>query len=99
MDIEPVGARFGKYLKIALWLLNHQMNVEKLLRHTAHGFNHHRPKGDVRHKIAVHDVQMEQVGASGFGFADLFAQLCEVSSKDRRRNLKGKGHGLLSCCG
>ena len=47
---------------------------------------HQRPDGQVRDVVVVHDVEVDEVGASGEHRLDLLAQTCEVGGQDRRRD-------------
>ena len=44
----------------------------------------HRPHRQIRHKMAVHNVDVDAVGAGLFGFADLFAKTGEIGGQDGR---------------
>ena len=46
--------------------------------------HHIRPERDDRHEMAVHDVEMDPVGAGGFDRAHLLGELGEVGGQDRR---------------
>ena len=45
-----------------------------------------RPDGDVRHEVAVHDVDVNQVGAAALHGGDRLAERGEVGREDRRRD-------------
>src|SRR5271170_4192864 len=62
------------------------MHVERFFRGAAHRLDHHRPDRDVRHEAAVHDVDMDPVGASPVDGADLLGEAPEIRRQDRRRD-------------
>jgi hypothetical protein len=41
----------------------HQMGYEMERRQARDGFDDHRAEGEVRHKLPVHHIEMEQIGA------------------------------------
>jgi hypothetical protein len=45
--------------------------------------------------MAVHDVDMDPVGAGGIDRANLFAELCEIGGEDRRGDNERAGHWIL----
>src|ERR1035437_2479183 len=63
MHRNPVGPGIGESRNVVIGILDHQMTVKR----NVHGFtqrrNHRRPDRDIGHKMAVHDIHMEQGGA------------------------------------
>jgi hypothetical protein len=78
LDQQVVGAGLGEGGEIAIRLDDHQMHVERLCRRTANGLQHDRPDGDVGHEAAVHDIDVDPIGARRIDGADLFAQSREI---------------------
>ena len=60
--------------KVPLRLRQHQVHVKELVREFINCADDVRPKRDVRHEVAVHDVEVEHVGAGTLGIGDLFRQ-------------------------
>jgi hypothetical protein len=50
----------------------------------ANPFDHDRTDGDIRHKVPIHDVDVEPVGSGCFDRLNLFFKPAEVRGKDRR---------------
>ena len=61
-------------LDVAIGLLDHQVHVERHLRDLADRPDDRRPHREVRDEVAVHDVDVNQVGAAAFGRRDLGSQ-------------------------
>jgi hypothetical protein len=58
------------------------MAVEDFLRGAADGFDDGRAEGDVGDEVAVHDVEVDPVGAGGIDCGHLFAEAGKVGRKD-----------------
>ena len=72
---EMIGAGLGKGYEIALRLDDHQVHIERLTRVAPHRFNNHRSERDIRHKSAVHHVDMNPVGAGRIDGANLVSEM------------------------
>ena len=86
VDEEMIGTGLGKGGEMAFRLDDHQMHVERLLRAAAHRLHDQRPDRDIRHEAAVHDVDMNPVGAGRLDGANFIGKMSEVRRQDRRRN-------------
>ena len=84
MHGDDVGAGFGEGFEIRIARRDHQMHVERLLGVRPDRFDDIRPDRNVGHEMAVHDVDMDPVGAGGIDRAHLFAEFCEIGGEDRR---------------
>src|SRR5690606_8605458 len=77
--------------------------VERKAGVRAQGFHHVRADGQVGHEMAVHDVDVDPVGARRLQGADLLAQLGEVAGQDggadQRGGRGGLGHGPATYVG
>ena len=82
-DNACTGGR--KLPEITLRRFHHQMNVQRQTGHLAHGTHHQRAKGDVRHKHAVHHVQVYVVRTALLRRANLVGQMAKISRQYRRR--------------
>ena len=63
LNKKVIGAGFGKRLKIAFGLDDHQVHIERLRGRAAHRIHDRGTERDVRHEPAVHDVDVDPVGA------------------------------------
>jgi hypothetical protein len=54
------------------------VGVEFELGGFAHGFDDGKAETDIRHEVSVHDIEVEQVGATFFHAGDFFGQSGEV---------------------
>jgi hypothetical protein len=61
----------------------------------AQGLAHQGADGQVGHIVVVHDIEMDDVGASGQHIIDFLAQLGEVGGQDGGGD-KISGHGSVS---
>ena len=86
LDEEVVGSRTGEIDEMTLGIYDHEMDVERLRRATAHRINDHWTERDAWHKHAVHDVDMEPISACLIHGAHLLAQPTEVGREDRWRH-------------
>src|ERR1051326_1667745 len=102
---DHVRAGVEERADVELRLLDHQMTVERQRRRLADGLHDHRSDRQVRHEVAVHHIEVQEVGA-GFDVTNLVAELREVSGKNRWRDLDrhwvvvpvpGAG-GRAGCC-
>src|ERR1041385_6122019 len=62
------------------------MNVEKHFRAGPDGFDDMRPEGNVRHEMAVHDIQVQPLRARPVGALDLFGEASVIRGQQRGRN-------------
>jgi hypothetical protein len=74
---SPDGTRLaaggGERLDERVGRRDHQMHVERLFRVVAERRHHVGAEGQVRDEVAVHDVDVDPVGAGGLGFRDCVA--------------------------
>ncbi len=78
LDEQMIGPRLGEGGKIALWLDDHQMHVERLRRRATDGLENDRANRQVRHEAAVHHIDVNPVGAGSLNRANFFAQSGEI---------------------
>ena len=86
MNEKMIGTGLGKGGEMAFRLDDHQMHIERLSRAAAHRLHDQRPDRDIRHKAAVHDVDINPVGARRVDGANFVGKISEVRRQDRRRN-------------
>ena len=89
MHGDVVAAGLGEGFEIGIARRDHQMRVEDLLGMRAHRLDDVGAVGNVRHKMPVHHVEMDPVGAGLIHRADFFAELGEIRSQDRRCDDEG----------
>src|SRR5207302_9880766 len=80
----------------ALRRLHHQVRLERKLGHAAHRLEDRRTHGQVGHEVAVHDVDLDPVGAAGLRLRHLVAQPEEVGRKDRGDDLDAPAHAAAA---
>ena len=86
VDGENVGPRLGEGVEELIDRRDHQMDVERLCRVRTQRLHDGGTDGEVRHKMAVHHVDMDPVGAGLIDCAHFFPELCEIGGEDRRSN-------------
>ena len=83
---DGIRATIGESLNEAFRFDDHQVHIQRNPRHLRHGLDHHRTHGDVRNKAAIHDIDMNQIGAGVLRFYNLLAQSAEVRCQYGRCN-------------
>jgi hypothetical protein len=78
------GARIGECVDVAVGLLDHEMDVQRYGRHALQRADDGNPDGDIRDEVPVHDVNVNQVGASPFDSPHRVAKGGEVGGENRR---------------
>ena len=72
---------------------DHKMDIEGLAAVRPQGLHHAGPDGQVGDEVAVHDVNMDIIGAGFVDRAHFFAQSGEVRRQDRGRYTGALLHG------
>ena len=90
VDRDDVGARPHEIADGALRLHDHQVDVEWEPRTLADGLHHHRADGEIRHEVAVHDVDVKLIGPARFDPLDVVGERREIGREDRRGDLHGR---------
>ena len=83
-----VGAGVGEQRQEHLRVVDHQVAVEEQVRVRPQRLHDRRPDRQVRHVVAVHAVDVQQVGG-GCDPRHVVGEMGEVGSEDRGRNLHG----------
>ena len=73
MHRDDVGAGFGEGLEIGIARCDHEMHVEGLFGEGTKGLHHCWADGNIGHKMAVHHVDVDPIGAGGLNRAYFFA--------------------------
>ena len=74
MDRDPGGAGLHERLDVRIRVLNHQVDVERHGGDPVDGPHDQRTERDVRHEMAIHDVEVQQIGAAALDGRDLGRQ-------------------------
>ena len=82
MDAHHVRACLGEVREKVVGILDHEVAVERELRHPAQGLDHGRPEGNVRHEVAVHDVDVDDGSAAALGCCNFVGEVREVGGQD-----------------
>ena len=67
-----------------LRVLNHEMDIQVLVRHRSYGLQHRSAEGQVGNEVAIHDVDMQPI-CIGYSL-NLAVEASEVSSENGRGN-------------
>ena len=84
MDGDRVGAGFGELFQIRVHRRDHQVDVEGLCSVPPQRLHHRRSDGEIGDEMAVHDIDVDPVGAGFVDRAHLFAETREIGREDRR---------------
>ena len=79
---QPVRSRLGKVGDVAVRLLDHQVYIQRKSGHAAHSCHNGRPKGDIRHKVPVHHIDVTDGSAATFRGRDLIRKMGEIRCQD-----------------
>jgi hypothetical protein len=96
VDRDDVRASIGKRLNIFIWFDDHEVDVHDALGGGAYGFYDERANRDVRHESAIHDVDVDPIGACVTDCLDFSLKAAKISRKHGGGNserLWGAGHG------
>ena len=74
MDQERIRAGVGKGLQVQVGIFNHQMNFERQAADGPKGLDHRWTNRDIGDEMAVHDVDMDPIGARLLGCGHLLSQ-------------------------
>ncbi len=88
---DHVCTGISKGLNIFLWFDDHEMDVDCLCRCGANRFDNQRANRDVGHETAVHDVDVNPVGAGPVDRLDFSLKTAKISGKDRWGDSEGLG--------
>ena len=86
MDRKPIGAGLGKGVEIGIDRRDHQMDIERLFGVRPERLHHHGADGDVGDKMAVHHIDMDDIGAGCLDRLDFRAQ----PRKNRQTGWRGR---------
>ena len=81
MDVDDVGARLGEGGDQPVGILHHQVYVEGHAGQRTDPLNDGRPETEVGYENAVHDIEMDHVGAGAFHKSDFVSQMGEITGE------------------
>ena len=81
------GTRRGKRFDVPVRVGDHQVNIQRDLRDPLQRSDHRWADRDVRHEVAVHDVDMDQISAAPLHGGDRRSEGGEIGRQDGRRDL------------
>ena len=84
MHGNPIGAGLDKLRRVLVRIGDHQVNVHRNNRDLTHPFDNDRANGDVRHEVAVHDIDVQPIGAGRFDSLDFVFETAEIRGQNRR---------------
>ncbi len=74
MNRDAGGAGLHERRDVRIRILNHQVDVERDRGDPVDGAHDQRAKRDVWHEMAIHDVEVQQIGAAALDGRDLGSQ-------------------------
>src|SRR5215216_2685010 len=84
VDGDRIGAGGGEPIDPAGGLDDHEVDVDGKISCGADGLDDREPDADIGYEDAVHDVDVDEVGAGRRDGGDLLAEPAKVSRQDRR---------------
>jgi hypothetical protein len=82
MHRDPVHACLGKIRYELVRVIDHQMAIERERSCPAQGFNHGGTDCEVRHKVPIHDIDVNNAGTTRRCALNLIGQVSEVGGED-----------------
>ena len=89
MDGQHRRARLGEALEVLLRFHDHEVHVERQRGEPSAGLDDLGAERQVRHEAAVHDVDVQPVGAAGLDHGELIGEAGEVDGQQGRRDAHG----------
>ncbi len=84
MNRDGIRARFEEARHVMIGMLDHEMDVERKLGVFSHRRDDSGPERNVIDEMAIHDVEMQPIGAGFLGAMDLGFEMGEVRGEDGR---------------
>ena len=92
MDCNVIRPGRHKLRNELIRIRDHQVHVERNLRHFLDRLDYRRADRKVRHEMSVHHIDMEQVGTGSFDSRNFVGQAHEIRGEDGRGNQRGMTH-------
>ena len=78
VDRNTLHAQGCQFLHKIQGRFHHQVHIQRLPGQSAHGADHPGTKGDGRHKMAVHNIDVEGIRPSGIGSLHVPGQMGKI---------------------
>ena len=78
MHADRVCARLDEYRRVCVRVFNHKMMIEFDVRDAPDGFSNRRSHGEIRDKMAVHNVDVNHLDAGLLDACNFLTQAREV---------------------
>ncbi len=82
VDRHHRRARVGKRVDVLIGIRDHQVHVDRDLRDALDRLHDRRTHGDVRHEVAVHHVDVNEIGATALSGINCVAERREIGRQD-----------------
>lgn len=79
-------AGLGECIQVTVGIGDHQVYVERQLRHPVKGGDDGHPDRDIGHEMTVHDIDVDEVGPACLDARDRLGEAREVGRQNRRRD-------------
>jgi hypothetical protein len=89
---DDIGTRLRERRHKRVNWRDHQVNIEQEFRVGPQRCDDARPNCEIWHKVPVHYINMDEIGAGSFNGPNFFGKAREISGKDGRCDLNGLGH-------
>ena len=76
---NPISPGFGEVRNELVWILNHEVAVERQLCGLAQRTHHRRSDGQVGNEMSVHNIDMDDTSSAFARGAHFLRQTCKVS--------------------
>jgi hypothetical protein len=86
MDRDDIRASLRESGQIRIARRDHEMHIKRYACVPPQGAYHGRSNGDIRHKMAIHHIDVDPISARSDDRADFLAEIRKVSGKNRRRD-------------
>ena len=86
VDRHPLDAGRGQAGDQGVGVADHEVGVERELAAGGEALHHRRAESEIGDEAAVHDVEVEQVGAGTLDVGHLTGEVGEVGRQQRRRD-------------
>jgi hypothetical protein len=82
MDGNPIGPGSGKGINIFVGIDDHQMHIQIFAGSCPGGLDNERADSNVRHKMTIHDIYVNDITTGAVDSANLFAQPPKIGGQN-----------------
>ena len=79
MEGDHRCTRLGKIIEVDFRMLCHEMHIERKCRMLSERFDDGASESQIRHKVTVHDVQMDKIRAGLFDILQFGRKIGKIS--------------------